>query len=375
MPKADFIIGSDRFDDIEIVPTLVSNLYGFRHTKNGMLIRYFVLAQSTEVNHVCEVTLIKKGEEKFTPRLNFSIRHRSDSRQFGKTVLLPSEENVNVKASVDLSGCHKNYWDLISYLISLKTVDIPDDRFSLAKKGPDEIAKAIKQHGEPTIKAIIKLLTASPGLRFSEREVNELLQRKRRLAEFQAGLRDRKTEAWWQEFFDNNKWIFGYGLDYRILRIEHSQAHVGGITLSGAGQKIPDYAVSTAGNVRFMVLVEIKTAETPLLTGAIEQRNSAWKLSRELVDALTQIQACIQEWSGYGSKQPDNIEELRVKNIRTIQPKAIVVIGCLDSIKDKESKLATFELFRQSVHGVEIITFDELYERAKFIVEHTPDAS
>jgi len=32
-------------------------------------------------------------------------------------------------------------------------------------------------------------------------------------------------------------------------------------------------------------------------------------------------------------------------------------------------KTSTFELYRNSIHDVEIITFDELYERARFIVE------
>jgi hypothetical protein len=37
----------------------------------------------------------------------------------------------------------------------------------------------------------------------------------------------------------------------------------------------------------------------------------------------------------------------------------------LDSI----SKRNTFELFRRNITSPEILTFDELYERAKFIVE------
>ena len=40
------------------------------------------------------------------------------------------------------------------------------------------------------------------------------------------------------------------------------------------------------------------------------------------------------------------------------------------SDKEKRVKLKTFELFRRDSRNVEIITYDELYERAKFIVEH-----
>jgi len=34
-----------------------------------------------------------------------------------------------------------------------------------------------------------------------------------------------------------------------------------------------------------------------------------------------------------------------------------------------EEKFSSFELFRQSLNSPEIITFDELYERTKYIVE------
>ncbi len=60
-----------------------------------------------------------------------------------------------------------------------------------------------------------------------------------------------------------------------------------------------------------------------------------------------------------------------MQGIFTVKPKGIVVIGCLREVQgDDGHKLQTFERFRQSIHGVEIITFDELHERARFIVDH-----
>ena len=38
------------------------------------------------------------------------------------------------------------------------------------------------------------------------------------------------------------------------------------------------------------------------------------------------------------------------------------------NITERELKSDTFELFRRDSRNVEIITYDELYERAKFIV-------
>ena len=120
------------------------------------------------------------------------------------------------------------------------------------------LVQAFREVGSDRRKSIIKL--ASQGVEFSEQDVNEMLQRRKRLHEFENALADDgKDERWWQRFFDRNKWIFGYGLNYVILRLEQSQAHVGGTLIDGKSEKIPDFLASTSGLVRFTVLVEIKT--------------------------------------------------------------------------------------------------------------------
>ena len=57
------------------------------------------------------------------------------------------------------------------------------------------------------------------------------------------------------------------------------------------------------------------------------------------------------------------------------QPKSFVVVGTLEEFISangiNEEKLGSFELFRKNLANPEIITFDELYERAKFIIQNT----
>jgi hypothetical protein len=115
--------------------------------------------------------------------------------------------------------------------------------------------------------------------------------------------------------------------------------------------------------------VEIKAPGTPLLQGKAEIRSGAWSLSKELTDALAQIEANIDTWNKQGSQQADNRDELENRGIYTVQPKGIVVIGTLSQLNNSRSKRETFQRFRTSIHGIDIITFDELYERAKYIVE------
>ena len=60
--------------------------------------------------------------------------------------------------------------------------------------------------------------------------------------------------------------------------------------------------------------------------------------------------------------------------IYNYQAKSFLVIGSLNEFVGEhginEDKLRSFELLRKNTTSPEIITFDELYERARFIVEH-----
>lgn len=51
----------------------------------------------------------------------------------------------------------------------------------------------------------------------------------------------------------------------------------------------------------------------------------------------------------------------------------MIVIGSLSAFTDcgyaNPKKIASFEQYRRSIQDVEVITFDELYERACFAVE------
>lgn len=63
--------------------------------------------------------------------------------------------------------------------------------------------------------------------------------------------------------------------------------------------------------------------------------------------------------------------------VLTVVPRQILVIGHLKQLEENgainQEKAQSFELFRRSIAGLEVLTFDELYERARFIVGPLPD--
>lgn len=358
-----FKVSEDDFSSLEIHPTPSNGFYYFFYKKENRLIKRFILLEKERVDDVCTVVLIKK-DNKFSPRLALSIRDKQRKISEENSEEVPA----TIKASVNLNDCYENFWKLIAFLQSLRDMEIPQGSFSLVSADEEEIIKAIQGRDVKSVIRIIKELSKTKGISLSEEDIAQILDRKGVLSEFKVALSKHSTEEnWWQDFFEDNKWIFGYGLNYQILREEQTQPYYGGVKIDGKGGQKGDYLTSTLGNINFTVLVEIKTPNTPLIRGDKEIRSGAWSLSKDLTDAISQIEANIDVWEKRGSTESENVDKLEKNNVYTVQPKGIIVIGNLDTLETR-SKRETFQRFRKSIHGIDMLTFDELLKRAEFIV-------
>lgn len=178
-----------------------------------------------------------------------------------------------------------------------------------------------------------------------------------------------KSEPYWQSFFERNSWIFGYGLNYQILKTVTSQAHLGGQTVYGGGTNKGDFLKATQGKAKFTVLVEIKRADTPLLESK-PYRNDAYSPHPEISGGLSQLRTNARRWEVEGSQTRKNVDALEGQNIFTLRPKMLLIAGHCNQLTGR-AKRESFQLFRQGQSDVEVLTFDEIFERAKFIVEHS----
>ena len=211
----------------------------------------------------------------------------------------------------------------------------------------------------------------------TENDVVSIGYRKKQLQIFKKMLTDDDLkEPDWQDFFEKNSWIFGYGLSYVFstnLDDKKLEQVVSGFDFNNSGKRV-DGLLKTAGFINSLCFVEIKTHKTPLLKK--EYRVGCWNISDEFSGAITQIQNTVylaNKKIQDSVKIKDNEGYFSGEEIFNYNPKAYLVIGKLDEFtKNQEvhyDKYRSFELFRKNVNSPEIITFDELYERAKFIVE------
>ena len=227
------------------------------------------------------------------------------------------------------------------------------------------IDSLVNLHGDDRINFLEKMRESS----LSRQDLDILSGRKDGLALFHRKLFIEKDwdEPKWQQFFADNTWIFGYGLDYRFLSILQKEAAVSNVDLDGKNTVNSDFLM---GSTDFTVLVELKRPDT-LLFEHSKNRSHSWRLSQYLVHAVSQILAQKAAWEIKATQTNYDYNGNPIMQ-KTSDPKAILIIGRKDQIngnpRDYEIKQKTFELYRRDSRNVEIITYDELYERAYYIV-------
>lgn len=194
------------------------------------------------------------------------------------------------------------------------------------------------------------------------------------------GVKERKnctSEAVWQQYFEKNPWIFGYGLSYiplTSLTDKKLEQVVHGYTVSNHGKRV-DALLRTRGVISSLCFVEIKTHRTDLLQGK-PYRSGCWAPSDELAGGVSQVQntvALAAESIRTKLSINDVVGNPTNEEAFNYLPKSFLVVGNLEQFVGEhgvnQDRYRSFELFRRNTSSPEIITFDELYERARYIVQ------
>jgi len=184
------------------------------------------------------------------------------------------------------------------------------------------------------------------------------------------------AENLWQQFFEKNPWIFGYGLNYIYLSAlddKKLEQTVQGHRIEQHGKRA-DALLKSRGVLSSLCFVEIKTHRTPLVAPK-PYRAGCWAPSNELNGAVSQVQVTVATATDsirgkLAVTDPDGFPT--GEEAFNYSPKAYLVVGNLSEFVGthgvNEEQHRSFELYRGNMVSPEIITFDELYERAKYIV-------
>lgn len=270
---------------------------------------------------------------------------------------------------------------LISFLSQIEFMDLSNEETfhieDISKKaGPKMIIDASDRgiieriRGMPDAQRN-QLLHALQGALTGE-EINILLGRKQGLEEFERHIKIKDwSEHQWQGFFDQHQWVFGYGLDYRVMRQFGREMTVGRGGSDNQNKPTIDFLMSFTD---YTVLVEIKKPDTPIFKANRGGRAGTWDFSPDFMSAVSQIIEQKAEWLSFAQTgEHYNKSGTEALTTRTRNAKSILVIGSREEFSQAENSRAanvmrdSFELFRRECRSIDIVTFDELLERAQFI--------
>lgn len=381
----------------EIVDNFRTNTLYTHHFKNGAG-KYFTIV-SQDRNDVQDVIELEHSSgrplrNKIKTTFTF-IKDRGDITEvlFKRFKYYKSKNKGWVEQEERIAFSYPFFKEIIGYfqlLSELNLADINERRITLSEDSfstlDEETKKKIKtlllsDDGRKILEEVLAsgIITSTDivnvGYRKKQLDIfNKLLNQDGYLQTYISDnkLTDTRPEKVWHHFFSTNDWIFGYGLDYRFLGILQKEAHVSPSDVAGKETDISDFLL---GCSKFTVLVELKRPDTPLF-GKDKNRSNTWMLSDDLVSGVSQILEQKASWQVFTeTNQSGNFDDKgNAINQKTFDPKSILVVGSSKQFEgnDKEPRIKakTFELFRRDSRNLEIITYDELYERAKFIVEH-----
>ncbi len=192
---------------------------------------------------------------------------------------------------------------LYNFLRNIEVLPLRDDQ---GAKLDDKFVSSLVLTREQAV----ALLSTQPDLleemirtQVTAQDVAELGHRKEQLAEFDRLLKDSQhfesrrgtlgankgPEAVWQSFFEQNTWIFGYGLNYVFnapLDGAKLERVVKGHDFAGAGKRV-DALLKTQGLISALSFGEIKTHTAELLKPvASAYRRECWQVSDELAGGI-----------------------------------------------------------------------------------------
>ena len=318
-----------------------------------------------------QVTALVSQDTKGIKRLSFQ------SYRMTRDGFLGSEKNEFTFLS--------NEWErLKSFLRQIEFVDLSnEDAFQIEDISTQHGKKALIDASDAGLVSFIKgltgdqrddLLKSLQGSLTAE-EINILLGRKQGLAEFEEQMQlGEWSELDWQNFFEREQWVFGYGLDYRIMKQFDREMVVGGAGTDNQNKPTVDFLGTFTD---YTVLVEIKKPDTPIFKERRGGRAGTWDFSPDFMSAVSQILEQKAEWLSF-SQHGDHFNKDGTERLaaRTRNAKSILVIGCKDEfddpfkVRESDLKRDTFELFRRENRTIDIITYDELLDRARFITRN-----
>ena len=348
----------------------------------------FVLDKNRETTTLCDLQFYKSSTtDHYIPRPTFRKIKNAGTDQTCR--------GEAIRISFNDGELARRFWDLMGFLGGFKELVDAGDFNKRFKVVADDYAQILRQLDTPQkIKAVKDLVRSG---KFSADDIKSLVyeSRKTTLRFFLYIIKNKtlsngtttmmqwykekhqcaKDEDVWHHFLKENNWILGLNADIRFIPEFIDETKVGVEDSRGKGSP----RVDMLGISNYTTLVELKRADTPIFkpTRGSGGRTNTWEFSSDFISGISQClgQKCAFD-ECYAQKEivTEDGKIIPKVSVYNADVKVVFIIGCRYSQFphnediDNKTKSKTFELYRRNNRNVEIITYDELFERAYHIV-------
>ncbi|CAK2691322.1 Shedu immune nuclease family protein [Vibrio crassostreae] len=166
-------------------------------------------------------------------------------------------------------------------------------------------------------------------------------------------------EEFWQRELTSNSFVLSQIFSFPVVVVKE-KAYIGGKTFTNQGGNIVDFLYKNELTSN-PALIEIKTPSTRLIASAYRQ---TFNMSKELTGSTSQVlnyaNSIIQDYY--------SIVGHEANVFGAYKPTCVVIIGNASEL-DSPDKRKAFELYRNNLKDVQIITFDELYGKVSSFIK------
>jgi hypothetical protein len=383
---------SDDFSKIEIKENTDKNNCYIQEVKGLKLYKGFILLDNPKVKTVCEIQFYKsKVQNKYIPRPTFK-KVDKENKVIEREATKPLIVGFNNSEEADC------FWRLIGFLNQFKeTIDLGE--FSKSYKVIHKEGYFIEFESKTEKEKIADIIELIKASNISEKNLKEVVlnTRKKIINTFYKLLKNEPTkgsvpielyrtyfkiktdgdEIVWHHFLKEHDWILGLNVDIKFIREFVHQVDLGITNTKGTGSPEGDIlGIST-----YTILIELKTAATDIFKlvkkSGDGSRANTWAFSPDFINGISQCLGQKFDWDVSHLSKPILDSDKKIVNQnenRTLDTKTVFIIGNRNQEFPHNTdpncilKSETFERFRRNSRNIDIITFDELFERAYHIV-------
>lgn len=190
-------------------------------------------------------------------------------------------------------------------------------------------------------KSRLELLEAAK-IKVDQIAINDVISRFKQL------LKEDPSEAKWGEFLQKNLFL----VESKYVAV------IPELNVMLASQRKVDFGLVDAYD--YLDIFEIKKPSTKLLSAKTDRGNYYWH--SETNKAIVQAEKYLFNASRKASALKEDIKRERKIDVDIIKPKAVVIIGSSDQLKNASMR-EDFKILRDSLKNVEIVLYDELLTR------------